>query len=82
MYHWHMNITEIIGYTASALLIASFMLKDITKLRVLNTLGCAFFVAYGFLLGNNWPIIIPNIFIMGVNIYHLGRPSKTPLAEN
>ena len=76
-----MNITEIIGYSASALLIISFMLGDITKLRIVNTLGCAFFVAYGFLLDNNWPIIIPNVFIMGVNIYHLIRSRKQGLAE-
>ncbi len=77
-----MNVTEIIGYSASVLLIVSFMLNDLTKLRVMNTLGCAFFVAYGFMLGNNWPIIIPNVFIIGVNTYHLLRSRNQGLAEN
>ena len=78
----NMNLIEIIGYSASALLIVSFMLRDITNLRLVNTLGCAFFVAYGFMLGNNWPIIIPNVFIMGVNLYHLIRSENQGLAEN
>ena len=77
-----MNVTEIIGYSASVLLIASFMLKDITQLRIVNTFGCAFFVAYGFLLDYNWPILIPNIFIIGVNVYHLIRSKNQQLAEN
>jgi uncharacterized protein with PQ loop repeat len=63
--------TSIIGYSASAFLILSFMFKDITKLRITNTIGCLLFVAYGVLLDMNWPIIIPNVFICAVNVYHL-----------
>lgn len=77
-----MSVTEIIGYSASVLLIVSFILKDLTKLRIVNTLGCAFFVAYGFMLGNIWPIIIPNVFIIGVNSYHLIRSRDQQLVEN
>ena len=73
-----MDITSIIGYSASVFLILSFMFKDIIKLRIMNTVGCALFVIYGFLLDNNWPIIIPNVFIMAVNIYQLLK-SKRPL---
>jgi hypothetical protein len=71
-----MDITSIVGYSASIVLIISFMLKDITKLRIVNTVGCALFVAYGYLLDVNWPIIIPNVFIMGVNVYHLMGAQK------
>jgi hypothetical protein len=76
-----MEITQIIGYTASTLLIISFILKDITKLRVMNSFGCAFFIAYGILLDWNWPIIIPNAFIIGVNIYHLLKDRRLKLNE-
>jgi len=72
-----MEWTSIIGYTASTVLIISFILKDLTRLRIINSIGCAFFIAYGVLLDMNWPIIIPNAFIIGVNIYHLVKDSKS-----
>jgi len=71
-----MDWTSVAGYSASAVLIISFMLKDITQLRIVNTVGCALFVLYGVMLDENWPIIIPNVFIMGVNIYHLTKKEK------
>ncbi len=77
-----MTTTEIVGYTASALLIISFMLKDIVKLRLINSAGCAFFIAYGIMLGWNFPIIIPNVFIVCANFYHLIRDRRTALNEN
>ncbi len=58
------------------------MFKDIIKLRILNTGGCVLFVIYGVMLDYNWPIIIPNVFICGVNIYYLLRTEKNKLAEN
>lgn len=64
--------TEWIGYIASVLLIISFMMKDIRTLRVINSLGCAFFIIYGFLLApTSWPIIITNSFIVLFNLYYL-----------
>ncbi len=66
-----MGIVDLIGYSASAVLIISFLLADIRKLRIVNTVGCALFVIYGFMLGNNWAIIVTNVFIIGVNLYHL-----------
>lgn len=67
------NITYInwIGYIASALLIISFMMKNVKTLRVINSFGCAFFIYYGILLGNDLPIIITNGFIVAFNLYYL-----------
>lgn len=64
------NFTEIIGYLASLFVLLSFFNKDLRKLRFVNSLGCAFFVAYGFLLGSI-PIIVTNVAILGVNAYYL-----------
>jgi len=63
--------TEIVGYLAMLLLLISFLMKDIRRLRKLNTVACALFVAYGFMLATSWPIIISNASIMGINIYVL-----------
>lgn len=60
-----------IGYTASALLILSFMMKDMKILRSINSVGCGLFILYGVLLGNDVPIIVTNVFILGFNLYYL-----------
>jgi hypothetical protein len=64
-------MTELVGYAAMLFLLVSFLMKDIRRLRTLNTLACAFFVAYGFLLDISWPIIISNAAIFGINLYYL-----------
>lgn len=62
--------TEIIGYLASLFVLLSFFNKDVKKLRIVNSIGCAFFVVYGILLGSI-PIIITNVAILLVNGYYL-----------
>lgn len=64
------NLTEIIGYLASLFVLLSFFNKDLRKLRYVNSIGCGFFVAYGFMLGSI-PVIVTNVAILGVNAYYL-----------
>ncbi len=64
------TLTEWIGYLASFFVSISFFMKDIKKLRFINTIGCILFIYYGFLL-ENLPIIIPNVVILVLNVYHL-----------
>lgn len=64
-------MTEIIGYIASAIVLISFLMKNIKKLRVINTIGCLIFIVYGVLLNFSIPIIITNSVIVGINIYFL-----------
>jgi len=65
------DTTEAIGYLASLAVLISFLMKDIVKLRVINLIGCTFFVAYGILLSTSWPIIITNLAIITINLYYL-----------
>ena len=65
------HTTELVGYLAMLFLLVSFLMKDIRRLRTLNTLACALFVAYGFLLDISWPIVISNSAIFGINLYYL-----------
>ncbi len=65
------TFTDWIGYIASILLIISFMMKNVKTLRIINSFGCAFFIYYGILLGNDLPIIITNGFIISFNLYYL-----------
>lgn len=69
---------ELIGYLASAAVLASFLMKKIRMLRIVNTVGCSLFVAYGFILPQvSWPIIITNVAIIIVNAYYLAKTTKT-----
>jgi hypothetical protein len=64
-------LTEWVGYAAMAALLLSFMMKDVNKLRIVNSIGCVLFVAYGFMLQTSWPIIISNGAIVFINLYYL-----------
>lgn len=64
------SYVEWFGYLASFFVLLSFLMRNITTLRYVNTLGCMFFVIYGVLL-DSWPIIITNAAIILVNIYYL-----------
>ncbi|HLV38621.1 uroporphyrinogen decarboxylase [Xanthomarina sp.] len=63
--------TEWVGYAAMAGLLISFTMKDVKKLRIINTVGCILFVTYGFMLQTSWPIIISNGAIAFINLYYL-----------
>lgn len=71
---------EWFGYLASLFVLMSFLMRNITALRYVNTLGCMFFVIYGVLL-NSWPIIITNAAIILVNLYYLFLNKKTASAD-
>lgn len=48
----------------------SFSMANITKLRIINSLGCILWIGYGFGLGS-YPIIITNTLILVLNIFFL-----------
>lgn len=62
---------EVIGYIAMLFLVISFIPKQLKLIRIINMIGCLFFVAYGVLLGWKWPLIISNGLIAVIQLYHL-----------
>jgi len=65
---------EYIGYSASLMVLLSFTMKNVKKLRLVNMAGCILFVIYGFLMPTlriGLPIIIANVAIFAVNLYYL-----------
>ncbi|MCM5661560.1 YgjV family protein [Galbibacter mesophilus] len=70
MEYFSTSPTELIGYAASIGVLLSFFMKEIRRLRVVNSIGCLLFVIYGFLLPSI-PVILTNIAILGVNFYYL-----------
>ncbi|WED24336.1 YgjV family protein [Vibrio sp. JC009] len=67
-----MDIIEIMGYAASIMVAISLTMKDIAKLRILNFVGCTFFVIYGLMIGA-YPVVATNAFIAVVNVYFLTK---------
>ena len=68
-----LTVVEIVGYLASIVVLCSFIMKDVKKLRRVNVVGCLLFVIYGFMMPTlriGMPIIISNIAIMGINMYY------------
>lgn len=63
---------EVVGYAGSALIALSTTMSNIKRLRVLSLAGSVLFVVYGGVL-QLWPIFGVNLFIAGVNLYHLYR---------
>lgn len=69
------QVSEYIGYLASALVLASFVMKNITYLRIVNSFGCACFIIYGVMLGSA-PIVVTNASIVLVNLYYLFKSNR------
>lgn len=63
--------TDWIGYVASAIVFISFLNKEVKTIRLINMVGAAVFVVYGFLLTNAYPLIAFNSGIIILHLYHL-----------
>lgn len=72
-----METVEILGYVAMILVAGSFLLKDVVKLRLVNSLGAICFVVYGLLIGSV-PVTGLNIFVVCVNGYYILKSLRTP----
>ncbi len=70
-----MNLSSIvpyIGYLASIFLILSLSVLNDVKFRIFNSLGCIFFIIYGFSF-NAWPVILTNTILLFINIFYLRK---------
>lgn len=63
-------IWEWVGYLASVVVAISLMMSNIKKLRWLNLIGAALFVAYGMAI-QAYPVAAVNFFIVLIDAYYL-----------
>jgi hypothetical protein len=75
-----MENTEYIGYVASGIVLLSFLMRKMFFLRIVNTVGCVFFIVYGMMLGSI-PIILTNTAIVLINVYYLTKRNKQSTAD-
>ena len=63
---------EWVGYLASVLVAVSITIKGGLYFRILNLAGSICFLLYGIII-SSIPVIIINIYGIGINIFHLVR---------
>jgi|688.fasta_scaffold20805_18 hypothetical protein len=63
---------NLLGYVAMVLTASSFLMTDVTKLRLVSIAGCIAWITYGSILEST-PIIITNALILGINLYKLKK---------
>ncbi len=61
-------MTDALGWVATAVIVGSFAIQDVRKLRIANTMGSLLWIAYGFLKQDN-PVIFVNISIVLMHTY-------------
>ena len=73
-------IIEAIGYCGSLLVLVSFLMTSVVKLRVVNTVGSFIFMIYALII-RSYPTAIMNFCLVVINLHNLrrlrGTESKT-----
>ncbi len=65
-------IIEMIGYLGSVLVLISFLMSSVVKLRVINAVGSLVFAGYALNI-HSYPTALMNFCLVGINIYYLVR---------
>ena len=65
-------IIEMIGYLGSVLVLISFLMSSVVKLRVINAVGSLVFAGYALII-HSYPTALMNFCLVGLNIYYLVR---------
>ncbi len=65
-------VYEVIGYIGTALVVLSFFMSSVYKLRVINTIGSLVSIVYG-LLVNVYPTVLLNVCLALINIVFLWK---------
>ncbi len=69
-------IVQLIGYIGSALVLVSFLMVSVYKLRVVNSIGSVVCVIYGFIIGA-YPTVVMNLCLVAINVYYLIKMINT-----
>ena len=66
------TLIEAIGYAGSALVLVSFLMSSVVKLRIVNTVGSLIFAVYALII-KSYPTAIMNICLVCINLYYLWK---------
>jgi hypothetical protein len=65
-----MNYLEIVGWVATFVVIGSFLINDMLKLRSVNLVGATLWLVYGVIAGS-LSIMFLNIVVMSIQIFKI-----------
>lgn len=68
-------LIELFGYLGSFLVLISFLMTSVVKLRVINTIGSVIFMIYALII-KSYPTAVMNGALVIVNIYYLYKLSR------
>ena len=66
---------EVVGYVGSGLVLVSFLMTSVVKLRIINSIGCVIFSTYALII-HSYPTAIMNIVLFLINLFQLRRMFK------
>ena len=69
-------IIEAVGYLGSALVLVSFLMVSVRRLRIVNSIGSIIFTVYAFII-HSYPTAIMNLCLVGINVYYLIKMGNT-----
>lgn len=65
-------IIEGVGYLGSALVLVSFLMASVVKLRVVNSIGSTIFAVYALII-RSYPTAVMNVCLLLINLYYLWK---------
>ena len=69
------TIVELVGYLGSLLVLVSFLMTSVFKLRVVNTVGSLIFMVYALII-HSYPTAIMNFCLVLINLHFLWKMHK------
>jgi hypothetical protein len=70
------TIIEMIGYLGSSLVLISFLMTSVAKLRIVNSVGSVIFTIYAFII-KSYPTAVMNLCLVLINVYYLIKLNNT-----
>ena len=70
-----MNYLEIVGWIATFVVIGSFLINDMVKLRSVNLVGATLWPIYGIIAGS-FSIMFLNIVVMCIQVFKIRQLLK------
>lgn len=71
-----LNWTEALGYAGSALVLISFLMTSVVKLRIVNMIGSVISCTYALIIGS-YPLALMNFALVLINLHFLWKARQT-----
>ena len=70
-----MSTLELVGWVATFVVIGSFLVNDMIKLRSINLVGATLWLIYG-IIASSYSIIFLNVVVMSIQIFKINQLIK------